>query len=529
LLYAIVDENSDPAKMLAAVEGIVVLERRPDISPNTLTWVEPADPNDRVTVYGEEELGLFSVKVENSGDFPFWNPNGGTFFCGRPSYDGNDVDFAPDHDDGEPCQYVSNAGLLPKCDTADEAFWAQGGHAADLVCSYKRGGPLQMPVAYTVRRTGDATVVERRELPHDRLWAEDLDKPDAIPPATEKEFFLEMFDRLLKAGEFDVDVKLAHRNAGPVTPSAEESVADNTITETFEVFGVDLRWATPITIIVPALPGCGLALETACPAGAKVRVTTSYRNAGDDEADALARNRDFKAAVYLNDDIIPESVVEDDDDIAPAGETEEVWTGYEFESDPLGGTHRIELRLDHKDNYQFDEPPVDRDIGNVAERVEINQCLPPELPPDNVVCVTLFFADESPPTITDLDIDLEPDAEGLFHILEGEEQVFSASILDNSLDQALALFTYPNGTVETVPMESAPTDEDENRFEVSKAFVGQLGAYVFNVRANDTFGHEAVAAAGLAFVRQILRLQTSLLQGLWHAADDLGLVEVPAA
>ncbi len=164
----------------AGAERVIVVEQRPDLQIESI--VLPSSEDTTSTYNNNDDPFIdFEVTIANHGDYPLWNPNGGELYYNQSPFDApfvpqaddvngwgeNDAkDYTPEDapPDGAPTTFTGN-NFLPRCledadghpQSADANGWwtrseTRTDRQSDLVCSYKRGSPLDAPLRYEVRQ-----------------------------------------------------------------------------------------------------------------------------------------------------------------------------------------------------------------------------------------------------------------------------------------------------------------------------------------------------------------------------------------
>lgn len=175
----------------AGAERVIVVGQRPDL---VITDVQ--GPSGETTTYNNPQAtSQFTLTVENHGDYPAWNPNGGTDWSDRPSFEapwaapgtnaawGEDdvTDYTPedtpetDPDDPTTAEqegvttgsHEGGQGQLPACyeDDGDPqdtgpASWGTWGDVSN--CSYRYGRDMPVQFRYVVHQLNPKDVDLRR-------------------------------------------------------------------------------------------------------------------------------------------------------------------------------------------------------------------------------------------------------------------------------------------------------------------------------------------------------------------------------
>ncbi len=536
---------------LAGAERVLVVDQLPDMDAEDLKWVAPKDPKERHTTYSSSE-STFRVNVSNTGDYPAWNPNGGIDYWGRVSYDapngvphydtGVDDDdevpdrfqagdcerhtaSGPDNDDSEDnspgvnceTQYKFEDVSLPICSWTHD--WDK-----QMICSYKRGDKLELSALYDVRRPRAQEPAESGSQVLEKASEESSqwDKDDAILPGETQPFSFVALDRDSRAGRYNLTVDLLLENEGE--PAPEERATNNQIREVFDVLGVDLRISKHgLGVEGSGTPGL-CTKEDPCPAGDTILLDPRVRNVGDSEEDYGNDNdlidREWWAAIWIKRGSSSWQIATDEDgdqltfdrtNVPRTSDSEMPLSGtlIRIPSDAEGGVHTVAIRLDHPDNY------VERDIppgpeGLVAERTEsfdTGDCTLQLSEIDNAWCIELHFEDETVPVIHSMSTDPGPSEDGIVQVEEGEQVSFRATVTDNSLQNVEAVFETLDGEEANFTREDGTNfsnltmelvDEEADTWEVNHTFSGNLGEYVFKVKAEDG-QHTAISEDAVEF------------------------------
>ncbi len=340
----------------------------------------------------------------------------------------------------------------------------------------------------------DPTNRERDDHQHEHL---PIRLEDPLPRHPRHEL-VTLFDTVYTAGTYNVTVDVGLEK--DVWIQADTNTSNNTAVGEVDVHGLNLTLEHPIVEPKDATGGvpCGLTKEEPCDPGTPIHVQASYRQAGDEFLDGSEydhlRERSWKAGLFLNGLPVDQAsdgrmVTQSFSQVPTFGATqdgEDLWQPpLTIETDGTGGLQVVKIALDHPDLYNHPSSDV-KQLGKIAETVEINDCPQDDQPTSNVYCATFFYQDEDPPEIQDVWIepDHDPDQDAAL-VYEGEHITINAIVDDDSPDTVQATLTAPNGTTDTIELtrEHAGTIE----FNHTLQLVGELGEYDVSLYAEDVY------------------------------------------
>lgn len=545
----------------AGAERIIVVGVKPDLrlesvgGNDPIRWEEPADPAQRRTLYPPaDKQTKFKVTVVNKGNYPLWNPNGGTDYGNRTAFDqrgSSDGNLAPDcwdflRDVRCPIEVPPNdaTGTDSMIDSGEthervgpECKWTtpngnpngEVDQDGEYPCSYRRGQLLDLPIKWELREDGESQIrqnaVNNTEV-YSTAPSDDNDKHHAMAwqgsgaSYTHDDFSFGAFDLQGKAGRFDLKVILDEDADGESRVPETSEGNDNQDTFDLDIFGVDLQLASSGILVEGTQKTC-TDINDPCQAGSRVIVGPTYRNTGTDEAEYnhnSAINRNWRGAVMVKVgqgdfqiaiDNQDEEVLTDnrtvpltDDgkiDMASGQEASEKQSQWIIPTDPEGGNHTFKITLDESQLYSEGTAVLDEDRGRVAERTDRTGDCPKDEDgnnkvigdeADNTFCLTLYFKDNSAPTIEDVKIDdtSQGDSE-VPSIVEGEAGNFTATVKDNALESATAFFNHTSADYSIEKDLTALAEQDRYGVETNLSSVlgneDNLGRWTFQIKASD--------------------------------------------
>jgi len=497
-------------------ERVIVVDRRPDVAFDSLSWVEPASEERHTTNVHVDSV--FELSIENAGKYPTWNPNGNRgidTFWARSSYDQpGDGDLEPDERRDDEQAYDAREDRGPVCNWV--ANDEEGLQAVEYPCSYRRGARLDPGIQHELHRNGpDGPVVESDD--HKLYLGQEyptVDKPDAIAhddneagaDNTETRL-IEAVDRFRRAGEFSLSTTIDTGSQDDV-PEPAGAEDDNVGHRTIDLAGSDLEIQDPrVSIQTPDGVRASCTDANPCPLDSTIQVDPAFANLGDDEATYAdterVLDRTWIGAVYLDGQVARTSdgghanttfeQVPETTEGAQAlfgDEATDAYDGVEIEP-TAPGVHELEIRLDHPDNYEAFAVPPESETGFVGERSEDHECASTAHAADNAYCQSLVFVDEGPIEILDVGVELADTGQPLATIEAGEEVCFTASV-DGAPTNVDVTFEHADGTPayldrtdapDTASLQLEPADGGPGAYEACERVDGPIGDLVYQARA----------------------------------------------
>lgn len=179
-IFIVAGNGDSPFTPYAGAERVIVVDQRPD-----LVITEVSEPDDATTTYNDPgATSQFDVTIENHGDYPAWNPNGGTHWSDRSSFDAPYIpeddheqgwgepdpwDYTPEESDESAGSHGGGEGQLPGCNVDEDDPQAPpapsgnwDGWSEELNCSYRYGTDMPLQLRYNVHQLNPEDIDIRR-------------------------------------------------------------------------------------------------------------------------------------------------------------------------------------------------------------------------------------------------------------------------------------------------------------------------------------------------------------------------------